>query len=163
MDQVLQALYAVLALIITALGGLAVSKINSFTDAQIDKIKDDKVRDRVRLARDAVMDAVHHVSQTLAPELKAAAADGKITVEEREQLRQLALSKTKESFSKQFWLDLKDDLELDEIDSWILDRVEAEVFRMKPITEMVRHSVESLKAAHDAGKAEAEAEDSDRG
>lgn len=151
MDQVLQALYAVLALIITAIGGLAVRKINSFTDAQIDKIKDGKVRDRVRLARDAVMDAVHHVSQTLAPELKSSAADGKITIEEREQLRQLALSKTKESFSKQFWLDLRDDLELDDVDSWILDRVEAEVFRMTPITNMVNHLIESEKSEEASG------------
>lgn len=146
MEQVLQALYAALALIITALGGLAAAKLKAFTDAQIDKIKNEKVADKVRLARDAVADAVHHVSQTLMPELKAASADGKITVEERERLRQLALEKTKGSFSEQFWIDLTRDLELDEVDDWILDRVEAEVFRMKPITEMVRRHAEEAKA-----------------
>lgn len=146
----MQAIYAALGMIIIAIGGFVAAKLNAWADAQIGKIKDEKVAEKVRLARDAIGDAVHHVSQTLAPELKAASADGKITPEERESLRQLALSKTKSSFNKQFWSDMANDLGVDELDEWILDRVEAEVFRMKPITSIIDRVAEEAKekAAH---------------
>lgn len=131
--SILATLVAGLLFLLPVLFRLAARLVEKVGDAWIDKIGDDRTRTRVELAKGEILTAVGMVGQTLAPEYRAAAADGKITEEERAHLRQTALTEAKRRFGPSFWTDLMKRLELppSEQDAWILAQVEAYVFQSK--------------------------------
>jgi len=106
---------------------------SAWGDAQISKIKNDSLRGSVTLAKNEIGDVVYMISQVLVPEVKAAAADGKVSAEEREKLQAKAISLTRERFSPEFWEGLVKQLGIpgNSLDEWILGQVESRVFRMR--------------------------------
>lgn len=131
--SLLAALAAGLFIVVPVIFRLLSRMLEKVGDAWIDKIGDDRTRTRVELAKGEILTAVGLVGQTLAPEFRAAAADGKITDEERAHLRQTALTEAKRRFGPSFWTDLMQRLELPatDVDAWILAQVEAYVFQSK--------------------------------
>lgn len=119
--------------LITGMVGMATKLLAAWTDAQVAKIKNENLRGKVQLAKDEIGSVVYAISQTMVPEIRDAAADGKITPEERQKLLDAAVSMAKARFSAEFWTDLAGELELsqDELGRWLVDQVEARVFQMK--------------------------------
>lgn len=109
---------------------IATKILSAWGDAQIAKIKNDDLRGKVSLAKDEIGDVVYMISQVLVPEVKAAAADGKVSPAERDKLRARALELAHERFSPEFWDDLTKHLGVPSLDEWILGQVESRVFRM---------------------------------
>jgi hypothetical protein len=107
--------------------------LSAWGDAQIAKLKNDDLRGKVTLAKNEIGDVVYMISQVLVPEVKAAAADGRVTPEEREKLQRRAIELARERFSPEFWNSLMEHLGVPVagLDEWILGQVESRVFRMK--------------------------------
>lgn len=133
MEDLTQALLAAAAALVPVVFGVLTLVIRTLGKTWTSKIEDDSLRERVQMATTAVESAVYEVSQVLVPQVREAAADGKIDDVEREKLREAALKATRRSFSAAFWLRLQDDLDLNEkeLTDWLVGKIEAKVFSMK--------------------------------
>lgn len=123
---------AIAGLVVTILG-VGATVVKAWGDQLVDKIKNDKVRDKVHIAKDEIGSVVFMISQTLVPAVRKAAADGRIDERERKQLRQVALEEAQARFSDEWWDNLMGELGIPKgrRAEWILGQVEAWVFRMK--------------------------------
>ena len=114
-----------LAALSTAVG-VGIKVFKAYGDAWVTKIK-------VSTVNDEMFSVVGEVSQTLVPEIRKASADGKISQEEREHLRQVCVKKFQDRFGKEWIDDLKRRLGMggEQFEDWLLGKVEAHVWRQK--------------------------------
>ncbi len=108
-------------------------RLTAWVDAKVANIKNETFRSVVSAIRDEVRDVVHELSQVMVPEIREAAADGKITADERAKIKDAFLNKIKGRFD---WSEVGPTLEKrgispDKLDDWLLGLMEAEVHRMK--------------------------------
>lgn len=134
MNDLLQALIAAAIAAIPVLIGVAIRLLKAWSDAKIAAISNDDLRVRVALARDAILDGVSDVNQTMAPLVREAAADGVLGLDERKTLRAAAKVKARHAFSAAWWTKLREDLELqddDDFDQWLDTLIEHAVTIVK--------------------------------
>lgn len=131
-DLLSAAIAALLTFLIFALRAMK-PLLQEWIAATVEKIKDERVRERVHLVREQVETAVYNVSQTLVPKVKEAAADGKVTPEERKNLLKAAQDDILDAFDQDFWDDFMEQQGFTEgaLRKWLTSEVEARVFRMK--------------------------------
>jgi len=122
-----------LGLLLTVAFRLLSRLLDSVGSAWIDKLDDDRTRTRVNLAKDGIKTASQLVAQTIVPEVRAAAADGKIDPEERAHILRTAIGEAKRRFGIAFWTDLMERLGLPttDVDAWIAGQLESYVFESK--------------------------------
>jgi hypothetical protein len=117
----------------------------------IREVENKQVRDMLNLAKEEVRDVVHSVSQTMVPEIRAAAEDGKISQDERQKLMVHVVGRVRERLGQDWWHRFSETAlgesarEGEEPartasarDRWIAEQAEAEVFRMLPMKEAAR-------------------------
>jgi len=128
-----QILLTSLAAIVTALVGAAVAFIKAYTKKMISRIDDEELREKISVASEEMFSAFAEISQTMVPEVRKAAADGKIDANEREGLRKAALAKFKNRYSQKRLDDLRARLGLDEVqfEDWLIGLLESHVLRHK--------------------------------
>jgi len=116
-----------LILLVTTFGGVASLALRKYV---LTKTKSEEGKRLITLAWEASETAVRRVAQELVPKLKDAAADGKLSVSERRELREQGLIYTKDSLRGTSltdiaeYFDLKTDIQVDE---WLITRMEAAV------------------------------------
>jgi len=117
--------------IIGLLGSWAVLELRKFIAS---RTENERLKNVLLMVTDSVEASVRRVSQELVPQVREAAADGKITTEERERLRQEALRLTKQHMGAGTLGCLADKTGLDDagLDDYLITRIEAAVFNMKP-------------------------------
>lgn len=117
----------------------------------IQEIQSKQVRDMLALAKEEVRDVVHSVSQTMVPEIREAAEDGKISPEERQRIMVHVVSRVRERLGNEWWQRFAEQALGESAkegeapartplarDRWIEEQAEAEVFRMLPMKEAAR-------------------------
>lgn len=129
----LLALLGTLGAMLLRLGYVLKAKFDAWADAQIAKIESDVGQAAVRATKEEAEDIVLELSQTMVPEIRKAAADGRISPEERENLRKKALEILKkrtdlETLAKA--LDARG-FPVGELDDWLLGLIESRVLKMK--------------------------------
>jgi len=119
--------YGVQALswVLVALGGLLAKYLWN-------KIKSDWARGVVSRAYEEIKGAVMEVAQSYADDIKAKNADGKLTQEERDEAKELALKIAKENIGTKGLKRLARILGLDSIEQWIANKTEAAVRSLPP-------------------------------
>jgi hypothetical protein len=92
------------------------------------KIKDQNLKQAATTAEDCITTAVLEIAQTTVDDLKEAAADGKLTDEEKEQVKAAAFSRAKELISTDVFSAL--DSITGNVDEWIKSKIEAAVKKL---------------------------------
>lgn len=119
--------------ILLAIAGAIAAIVRAYTNKLVAKIENDETRERVKMLRDEAFAIVAELSQTMVPEIRKAAEDGRITPDEREGLRNVALEKLRARFSREWLEELCERLRLDEsgMTDMMIGNIEAQVWRQK--------------------------------
>ena len=115
----------------TAIAWAATAVVGLIGKFLVDKIKSEKVRLYVGRALDEVYDAVAEVYQVYVAELKEAKADGKLTQEEKDKAKHMAVETAKANIGAKGLARLARVLGIDSIDQWLESKVEATIARKK--------------------------------
>lgn len=91
------------------------------------RVKNDTVQGMLIRLNDAVAVAVGEVGQTVVPELKRAAADGRLTEAEAVMLRGMAVDRVKKILSERGVSEAQKVLQIEDFEDWITARIEAAV------------------------------------
>ena len=128
-----EVIFSILVSVLAAIAGAAVSILKAYTEKIVAKIEDDQLRTKVSMLNEEAHAVVAEISQTLVDEVRKASEDGRITPEERENLRNTAIDLLKSRFSKQWLDDLRDKMGLDDaaLQKFLIGKIEAHVWGQK--------------------------------
>lgn len=126
--EVVGAVLPYLATILSALAGWAALALARWIDG---KVKEERARAVLRRLNDEVWTAVLELQQTAADGLKEAQADGKLTKDHAMAIRAAALGKVKSYMGAKGLALLVRVLQPDELEEYILGRVEAAIADLK--------------------------------
>jgi len=115
------------------LGAFISYKYSAWSNAQIEKVKNEGTREKLTTANEELQHIVWEISQVMVPHLREAAADGKITQQERERLRDRAWTTFEARFTVEWLEDFMQRMGFDRerLKDWVLSKVESFVFEMK--------------------------------
>lgn len=136
------------------------------------KIKDTNIKHAVSTTEDCVTTTVYKLAQTTTDDLKAAAADGKLTAEEAAQVKENALAEIKHMVGSDALATL--DTVFSDVDSWLKSKIEAAVKQLhidaptpaaallpdtSPVVDTVDYDVAKAAAAGTVDAAKGDVED----
>lgn len=93
------------------------------------KIKEETVKKSIELVESCITTVVLELSQTIVDDLKDKSADGKLTDEEKVNIRNLAVEKVKQLMTDDVYTTL--DEVFGSAEKWIIEKIEAEVKKIK--------------------------------
>lgn len=122
-------LLSVLLGLVISLIKFAKTYIDNKTKETTASIKNQNIRESINIVENCITSVVLELSQTIVDDLKEKSAYGKLTDEEKASIRNLAVVKVEQLVSDEIYTTLGE--VFGNTEKWLVERIEAEVKRIK--------------------------------
>jgi len=127
MQELIDTLWATAAVLVSTAATVAVTYLRAWLTRQTERIHSDAIRARLQEAKDVVQTAFMATAGPVYAKLKAATADGRLTADERTELKLLVYETAMSLRSKKFWQMVTEENDVAHLQSWIARLTDAEL------------------------------------
>lgn len=103
--------------------------LDNKTNETISKINDENIKNAIFITQDIVSTVVLELSQTMVDEMKSKTADGKLSAEDIQTLKEVAVGRIEGLMSEKVYGTISE--VFGNVEGWIVEKIEAEIRKTK--------------------------------